>query len=272
VVAGYDRRDVFVRSFDAAGAPVARTIVDVITHDTLHSLPSLTSRPNGGPLLIWSLPGALRAAVIAADGRSATPPFDLTATDGNTSQPSAAYVGDAFYVAHSIFNAATDQPQLHLIRVEVDGRISRQFDALPAQPVYDPILVTGADDLRVVYAGTSPPAFTDILTALWQRIDAAGGPATPPVMLAADPYNSRFGLGIAYGRDTVVLLVSSYPESWMGIVRLASDGGLVMPLRKIAMNGEQNMGWNHQIVRRGSDAIVSWMSSDGKLQLARAAM
>ena len=140
--------------------------------------------------------------------------------------------------------------------------------------MHDPFLVTGADDLRVVYLGrlgaTDPDM--EIWSMHWQRMNAAGGAVAAPAVLSAGLDVSGWGRGVAFGPDTVVMLRTFDQPAWMGLARVASDGNLVMPLRKIAMGAEQGISWGHGIVRRGPDAVMLWVSEQGRIRLARVAM
>jgi len=268
VVAGING-DVYVHAFDASGRHLSRTRVDTVPNGWLDG-PLLASRPGGGPLLVWMTETAIRAALISENGRSATAPFDVATTDIFGSPIKAAYVGNVFYVANAVQRPGNDG-QLRVRRIETDGRVAAAFDALPGVTAYDPQLVPGAGELRVIYTGSQPTApGTDPGDALWlQRVAPTGAAAGAPVVLVGAPDSFSFGRGVAFGNDTALLVFGSAPLNSIRVGRLASDGSFAIPLRKIAGGDSLYPTGSETIVRRGPDAVALWVSTTGTIQLAR---
>ena len=95
-VAGYAAPDIFLHAIDATGQDVGRLVVATIpAAEAVSGVPILAARPDGGPLFVWSRAGEVRAAVVAADGRSTTAPVVLsTAPSRVVGSPSAIYAGE----------------------------------------------------------------------------------------------------------------------------------------------------------------------------------
>ena len=261
VLAVIGRSDLSLRAIDANGAETGRAVVDTASNGTFLTAPLLAERPSGGPLLVWATETALRASVIAADGRSATTPVTLpTSTVSFYDWPSAAFVGDAFYVAFPILTLA-DKPALRLVRVGLDGAVASTVDALPGEPTFKPNLATGAADLRVAYAGPPTGVSGDQPVTLWRRLAPTGGALTPRVQLAG----AAMGLGpsFAFGDDTVVFVLGLDGLS-ISFVRIARDGSIVTPFHNVIR--APSLGY--RAARRGPDVVVAWGGPHG-LQIAR---
>jgi hypothetical protein len=275
VVAGLSESDVVVQAFDADGLPLARTTVDTLSAGVYPNALMLAARPSAGPLLLWMLNDEMRVAMVAADGRSATAPTTLTTDDISGALYGVAWVGDAFYVAMTL-ERGNNPDQLHLKRVDSTGKLVAAFDALPGVSVWDASLVTGAQDLRVVYTGEvgAPIGGQRPRSVVWQRLDATGNPVGDAISLgSAAEY--QWGRGVAFGTDTGLLVEGFGDPLTMASARLASDGRTVASPHTIARGEPLGRGWIIGTVRRGPDLIVAWMLypyPPRPIQLARIAL
>ena len=182
VVAGVSESDVALQTFGADGQPLARTTVETLPAGMHPNLLMLAARPGAGPLLLWA-DDELRVAMVAADGRSATAPTILTTDDIAGPLYGVAWVGDAFYVAMTL-TRGNNPAQLHFKRVDATGKLVAAFDALPGVSVYNVSLVTGAQDLRVVYWGAAVGGQRPA-SLQFQRLDATGNPVGDAVAVGA---------------------------------------------------------------------------------------
>jgi hypothetical protein len=78
------------------------------------------------------------------------------------------------------------------------------------------------------------------------------------------------GRGVGFGSDTAVMLWGFDDSFPLRLARVATDGTLEAPTRLIAGGPPIGETWFRDIVRRGPDAVVLWMSEAG-IQLARVA-
>ena len=272
VVVAYSPPEIFVHAVSALGDDLGRTVVERQPPEELIWRPQVAQRPDGGPLVYWAADDAWRAAVVAADGRSVSAPVDLLPA-GNTmgGLASAAYVGDAFYVAVSIAPSFS-QAELHLRRVETDGRATTMIQALPGVNAWNAALVTGANELRVMYAGPMPGAApANTWGVMWQKVGATGDALSSPVVLGAVPPYSGPIQGVALGADTVVLIGRDNATSLFA-ARIGGDGGVITsPFRIMALPiGFYWADVTPGIVRVSSEAIVAWHRFAG-IELARIA-
>jgi hypothetical protein len=226
--------------------------------------PMLAARPGGGPLLIWRTADAVRAAVIADDGRSATTPVSIP-IDPDDFITDAAYAGGAFFVTSlELADSQYDAPsELFIARVETDGRATSVVEALPGEVSDFAALVAGAADLRIVYTGFAPP-YGEHRT-YWRRLDGTGAAASPAVELERDPYG--FGIGaraVALGDDTVVLLDES--NVLVRVARVTAAGQIATPAQDVVTASVYAVA----AVRRGPEVVFGWISPLG-IGLARIA-
>jgi hypothetical protein len=197
--------------------------------------------------------------VIAADGRSLTPPATITTDTALASWLSAVFVGDAFYVAFSVATA-TNPAQLRLVRVGLGGELGPAVDALPGLRVEASKLVSGGNDLRLMYS--TPSGAT-----MWQSISLTGAALAPPVLVDVGAGFTWSFAALPFGSDTVGLLVGTGAMGALGALRLGDDGSIVAPPRAIA----RAYPWvfaSVDVARRGPDVVLLW----GTLRLARVTM
>jgi hypothetical protein len=268
VVAGYAAPELFIHAVDSAGRDLGRTTVENVSPDIIWGgMPTLAARPGGGPLLVWKGVNGLRAAVVASDGRSTTAPRDLPVVDPTTPPTlfTAAYVGDAFYVATPT-DSLTNASQLRLQRVETDGTPTTSVDALPGVEAWSPSLVTGAADLRVVYFSQPTGPSPDGYGVVWQKLGLAGD-ATSPAILLGGP-DDYVGSAVALGDDTVAAVAGG---TTLQIAHVDGQGNVVTPLYPIVTATDSYPDW-YAIVRRGSDVVVAWKPDlRGSVGIARVA-
>lgn len=280
-IGGHNTFEVFVHAVDASGVDRGRTVVDRLNEvgstnlQFLETAPRAVARPDGGPMLFWQTRDAVRVALVSADGRSATTPvsFPTSTYPLGIILMNAAYVGDAFYIAMQI---ATTSIHLTLLRVPTDGSAPTAFDALPGLEAIAPTLVTGAGDLRVAYSGRD--AGTSLSSLRVQKLDLTGAPAAPPIDLGA---NYQWSAPVAFGDDTVLALSTNWisltdpvtsasrevPRS-LGITRVAAAATSAAPILDVASLPREGYSWQ-EVVRRGTDLVVAWTSSDRPIRIAR---
>jgi hypothetical protein len=273
VVAVVGEPDVFFHAVDAQGTDFGRVTVEQVepSHFGVHPWIAMAPRANGGPLLVWASEKIARVALLAADGRSATPLFDLP-LDGLivTSRPSAVFAGDAFYVIFQVFNLNTMFEGFRLVRVGTDGLASKVADIVPEGFAAFPMFVAGASDLRLIYDGTAPggvPGEDQVI--LWRRLGFGGDFVSPAVVLARPPLYLNPSPAVALGDDTAVLLGGM---DWhaLGMARVAGDGKIVTPAAQIARTrfGIET----YALARRGNEVVAAWNASTtkaGRIGLAR---
>jgi hypothetical protein len=257
--------EIFVQSFDPSGAHASRTTLRVLP-DGVWNGPLVAERPDGGPMIAWATLTKLSAIILAADGRSATAPFDITTFDPEAAHMfDAAYVGSAFHVVDAVL---PNERQLRLTRIETDGRVNATVSLLPGVNAYGGMLVRGAGDLRLIYSAPPAPGTDADETPQLQRVTATGAAMGAPVVLPGWPKDA-----VAFGGDTVVLMAGggAFSTFTSFLARVANDGTVAMPFRPIASGGSVGTSPLWDIVRRGPDALVSWVTYDGSIQLARVA-
>jgi len=257
VVAGYAQRDMFVHAIDATGRGVGRITLADIPVGATRTAPVVAGRPDAGPLVVWARFSVITAAVVSADGRTATAPITLPIDASMVTGPlSAAFVGDAFYVAAAIYDDVRQATSAHLrlVRVAADATTVTAIDALPGIDVSNPQIVEGADELRIVYAGRigCVPGYHK----LSQRLSPTGQALSPPVRLADHDRGLLGAPPLAAGADTTSLLLGFDHQS-LTIVRSASDGTLAAPARAVAL-GPSNTFEVARLDRRGPELVVAW--------------
>jgi hypothetical protein len=222
--------------------------------------------------MLWLTPNGLKSAVIASDGLAAGAPRTLI--DGDIvltwESFSAAWLGDAWYVVAPIAQAGPNGALLlRLLRVEIDGSATVVGD-LPTGDYQDQVLMaTGGTDLRLTYVGIPPGAPNRYeVASLWRRVGPAGELSSPAVEIG--PYPDRYGLApaVAFGDDTVALVGGDAGK--LGVVRVASDGRIVTPLRDV-VSDPSTYGAIYDMVRRGPDVVAGWISryADAPISLVR---
>ena len=259
IVAGHANRDVFVHAIDAAGHGVGRiTLADIPVGGAL-TAPVVAGRPGAGPLVVWVRLGVVSATVVSADGRTATASFTLPIDASMMTGPlSAAFVGDAFYVAAAIYDDVSQATSAHLrlVRVAADATstTATAVDALPGIDVSNPQLVDGADELRLVYAGRigCVPGYHK----LSQVVSPTGQALSSPVRLADHDRGLLGAPPLAAGADTTSLLLGFDHQS-LTVVRSAWDGTLAAPARAVAL-GPANTFELARVDRRGPDLVIAW--------------
>ena len=263
VLAVVSPSDLSLRAMGADGGETGRAVVDTLPNDGFPASPFLAAQPSGGPLVVWATSAGLRASVIAADGRSATTPVDLPTPDvASYDPPTAAFVGDAFYVAFPV-QTVPSAYALRLVRVGLDGTVGSPMDLYPGEPIFMPDLASGASDLRLAYAGPTTGVAADPPVTLWRRLTPAGQTLAPASQIAG----RLIGVGpsFAFGDDTVVLVYQLDGVGFsISLVRVASDGSIVTLPHAVAR--APSLGY--VAARRGPDVVAAWLGPHG-LQLAR---
>ena len=265
--------DVVIHRFDPSGQPGARTVVETAPAGVLVP-PILAPRPGGGPLMVWQTDAGVRAAVIAADGSSTTRPVTVAAGEELRSAFSATFVAGSFYVGMQV-NDGSDRGQLRVVRLGTDGQPAETFQALAGVTVVDPVLVSGGDDLRVLYHTLE--GWTANLEEIWELELAGIGPTgaaiAPQLEIPHEPDAFLNAIGLGFGSDTGLVLVGFSDMVSVSVARVRRDGGFATAPVKITGNASENYFSARLATRRGPDAVVLWFSpSTGRFRIARAVL
>ena len=275
IVAGCGYPQVFIHRVDASGREVARAVVDRISDPYDACITGslvLASRPGGGPLLLWrsGWDTNLHASLVADDGLSAGAPQTIAAPPAFLSDTvSAAWIGDAFYIAATIESPPDYRGVLHLVRFPPGGTPTGG-DVPISEDVYSPpAIAAGAPDLRVVY-DSAPLSGVDnaYYTVLWRRLGPSGEPLSAPVTVGTYLTVNGPPRAVAFGDETLVVIGDNYTSGRITLVHLGSDGQIAAPGYDLARTPRYYVGLG-DIVRRGPDAVVAWTGSYGSLYLAR---
>jgi len=245
---------------DTAGVNSARPPLPVSDNGCAYSM-LLAARPGGGALLVWTAGYGVSAALIAADGQSAGTPFDIVAPPtGNAGAYDAAWVGDAFNVAVAAFVPPDYNRALRVVRVDVNGTLTTR-DRLMDEFEDMPRIARGAPDTRVTYVAQEEFGGTDVQ---WRRFGSAGEPLAAALLAEASSDSTYYAQSpaVAFGDDTLVLLAAVGQGSSVSITRVGPDGQILTRPYDISRAPNYRV-YNHDMVRRGPDAIVSWLSYDG---------
>jgi hypothetical protein len=254
---------IYIHTFDANGVDKGRAVVAAGPTDGYGcAYPVTAAGPGGQVLLAWLDDLGVHATVIAADGRSFSPPQTIVASPlaVPSDLPTAAWIADAFYVAASVSPPPNfDVVDLRIMRVAADGQVSIFGDNFPG--FYGGAsLASGASDLRVVYGGAPPqggaPGDSNVL---WQRIGPDDHELGAVSLATNPPYYGR-SLAVAFG-DTTVVLVGGYSGQALGLTRLALDGQVLTPVHDVIAGPDYWMQW-WDMARRGPDVIVGWLRQD----------
>jgi hypothetical protein len=263
--------EVFVVAVDAAGQPVARLVLDQLApHSFLMSV--LVPRADGGPLLLWQAAGrSARAALIAADGLSATTPVDLPVASTALSPIDAAYLPSGFVavVPHTGGGAATTSHGLTLVRFASDGRIASTVDILPDETISVARLAAGSGDLRLFYTTGDPATFggrDDRL--MFRRVSVAGDVLTAAVLLGQVTDFHIVSRALDIGGDTGVLFTSLHPSlipssSYPVVLARLTPEGTIGSQRYIAVGPYIML--RAEIVQNGPELIAAWTDPRGSL-------
>jgi hypothetical protein len=261
VILAYAEPELFIHTMDATGKDLGRTRVDGLPVNSFAYV-TLASRPSGGPLVVWLAGTNLRAAIVAADGRSASTPVDILPVTSTPQSLSAAWVGDAFYVA-----ITTGAAQMRLVRVGADGVPGTGVTVLPGTKARDVRLVSNAGDLRVLYLDEASANSGDLKT-IWQKIAATGAASSDPVVIPGPKKYGAVG-GVAFDGDTVALL--RYDNS-LDMVRIGPTGAIVTAPVTVGKRPNYLVALirGQFFARRGAEAVAGW-NTDSDIRLARIA-
>jgi len=257
VIASCAAGQLYLFTVDAAGVNSTRAPVPVGDPGCGSSM-VLAARPGGGPLLVWPTAYGLRGALIAADGQSAAPPFDIIdLTTGYAGMFDGAWVGDAFNVVMATFVPPDYTSALRLVRIDVDGTLTSR-DLLAGGFEDMPRIARGATDTRVTYIALDQFGGRDIM---WRRVGSAGELLADALL--ADVTYGYYGPSpaVAIGDDTLVL-VSDQQVSSLALARVGPDGQIRTRPYGILRGPTLGVG-NNDMVRRGPDVIVTWLSYNG---------
>jgi len=257
VIAGCVSGQLLLFTVDAAGMNSVRAPTPVGARGCAYAM-VLAAQPGAGPLLVWSEEYIVRGALIAADGQLAGTPFDIAGPPegSNAGMFDAAWVGDAFNVAVAVF-APDYNRGLRIARIDPNGTLTSR-DLLIGEFEEAPRIARGATDTRVTYVARSdrPPGNIE---NKWRRLGSAGELLAEAV-LVTPVYNYTSIPAVAFGDDTLVLLDPDGNQSSLAVARVGPDGQI--PTRPYdILRAPLYYIIYPDMVRRGPDAIVSWISN-----------
>jgi hypothetical protein len=270
VVAVAGEPEVFALALDPSGEDAGRVTLETVEGDHFDYATTMTlvPRPDGGPLAIWTAVQSIRVAVVAADGLSATAPVELPFDKGGgLSGPSGAYVGGAFYVVYSAFSAVPAERSVRLVRIDVDGHVSKVADLLPGEPTAQVSLAAGTNDLRLSYVGTGSASADG--PVLWRRLGLDGATLAGPTTLGAFPPAFERASPLVATGDHTVVLVPGRDRLSLGIARISPTGAIAEPVQTFARTPNELRKYG--LVRRGAEAVAFWhvpSSAGGRIGVA----
>lgn len=251
-------------TLDAAGNVVAHNVLDPMSGGFGLDMPILVSQPNGGPLVIWEGGLSLYAAVVSADGLSVTTAIEVPATyDGNGVLPSLASAAFAAGKFQAVIQSNCSRGAcLEIVSITPGGAIAGSFQVPDVTAPGGARLVSGADDLRLLYGADCGTTLSDPCLK-WQRMSPTGAVLSPPVLVDGSPGSSLPESAVALGPDSYL---SSANQNWSStLIHLSSDGTIVGDPRPIAQGGAAGTA----MVRLGSDLVAGWVTTTESLELAR---
>ncbi len=264
LVAGCGLAEVFVHAIDLTGTAVGRTVVasNSAVYDCLPGTLSLVLQPGGVTLLLWGTNYGAAAALIAADGRSVDQLTLLPSVSpflrGN---PTAAWIGDTFFIAAPIFNDAFADA-IRVLSMTANGTTTVVGDILESEMAFAPGFARGAADMRLIYSGLPVGGRSDLdVAVLWRRLGPAGELLGPPVTVGVYPNFLGRTAALAFGDDTVILL-NGFDRHQMAVIRIDKDGKIVKPAYDVAISPDEGLR-QFDMVRRGTDIVVGWLQTRG---------
>ena len=266
LIAASDSYQARLYALDGAGKFLGVTTLDMdATGRSPIGAAVFAPRADGGPLVVWQVGTGLRAAVVAADGRSATTPRALP-FDGYGDRTTAVYAGGAFYVVTPVSSATNPWP-LRMVRIETDGTVGAAaavVDVLPGSGAANAAFVAGGDDLRLIYEAPVTSGAID-MRMYFQKVATNGAPGSDRVSLTDSYGYFRVSGAFAYGADTAAVMASS--SASLGVARVGAGGQVVTPLFKI-MAAPSGVAGGQLAARVGSDIVAAWYTANG-IRLAR---
>jgi hypothetical protein len=237
-------------TLDGAGTVVAHSALDPMSGGFEISSPILVSQPNGGPLVIWQVFNTY-AAVVSADGRSVTTPLEVPVDSyaGGGVLPSLTSAAFAAGEFQAVFNEnCVAGPCLEIVSIALDGTVAGSFKPPGVAAPWGASLVTGADDLRLLYEADCGTTLTNPCL-MWQRMSSTGAVLSSQVLINGSSTSGLPSSAVALGADGYVL--GGQPASSM-LLHLSSDGAIAAGPSLIATVGSAVM------VRQGSGLIAGW--------------
>jgi hypothetical protein len=244
--------ELFFHALDAAGKDLGRVFVDKVS-DPMFALRFVTvaPRPNGAPLIVWGGEHLIRAAVIAADGRSAGKPVDVSIAGlMNVEASNAVFFGDAFYVVYSGTDMETFAGVTRLVRF--DAGAAKTFDLSLEGRLVELALAAGSNELRLTYHGPGATADSDPVTRL-QRFTPVGSAVGTPINLRPS------AMGLVGIGDSSVIFASDVVGNTIGFERFSSTGAAVTDLRNIAKFPPNASVTNFTAAGRGREVVGAWL-------------
>ena len=245
-VALSSRSDFVVHTLDAKGAEVARLPVT-----SLGGGGYLLPRSGGGPLAVWqSHVGdqnevVYNVSVIAADGRSMTPPATVMTDVHVDGMGSGTFLDGAFYLP-----AYLEDGRIKIARIDPDGAIS-EFMAPTDRAARWPALIAGDHELHLIASAGEDEEGRPI--AIWQRMSVTGAATAAPSLV--DLTGSWAGSPLAVGGDAVSVVLSDQHQS-LDLLRLDAGGRV---LRRMEVAQARPDGFTAvEATARGPDVVLGW--------------
>jgi hypothetical protein len=236
--------------------------------------PLLAARPGGGPLLAWAVPVhrpsgqvemAGRFALLGEDGSEETAPTESFAVfAGDPFRPGD--VGQAIHVGDGFLLAGREGATGALMALKIDARGRVVSRTALADRAGRPQLGWRGQEGRIIYF--------DDLGLRWRRLDRDGRPLGAPTTLAAgDVYQNNAPL-LAWGDGELVVLGTrtgiTDQSAAVELARVTAAGTFAAP--PVRITHEPHPIKSLQLVRRGPDAVVGWLTGDqlpARIGLAR---
>jgi hypothetical protein len=207
----------------------------------------------------------VRAAVVAADGRSTTAPVELSTSPSRVvGSPSAIYAGSTFAVAFSV-DGGNGQRRLRLVVVGTDGVVGGAVDALSGVDVktatLGPPQVFGANDLTVVYQRYADACMTDQGPSIYaQRIGSTGAPLGDAVLVGRPGQYDGWVQSAAFTNDgSVLLLRETGSRNTLGIGWVKPGGKEFGVASQIAVDPALSFR-SLNVARRGTETVAAWLA------------
>ena len=236
--------------------------------------PLLAARPGGGPLLAWAVsvhrPNgqvemAGRFALLREDGSEETVPAESFAVfAGDPFRPGD--VGQAIHVGDGFLLAGREGATGALMALKIDGRGQVVSRTALADQAGRPQLAWRGQEARIIYF--------DDLGLRWRRLDRDGRPLGPPTSLAGPNVYQNSASLLAWGDGELIVLGTPTgivdQSVALELARVTPSGAFAAP--PVRITHEPDRIKSVQLARRGSDAVVGWLTGDrlpARIGLAR---
>jgi hypothetical protein len=251
LVAATSTDGLHVLALSATGAPTGHDRVIAGAQD-----PLLVGRPNGGPLLYWTVGGQTFASLARADGSDETAAVTVFPYVIGTS--AGVFTGDGFLLASRLALIWTT-------RIGTDGKIANQttIQSTLKASGYAPGLAWNATSAAISYWANDAAA-TGGPSLAWLRVDRTGAPLGAATVigssLALGDATSVSGTPLApLGAQTVML--SAPTQTSLAAVKWdAADAAVGAPF---GVTHDPALVRAYRLGSRGDEVIAAWITSGG---------